>query len=567
MPLSSIWEALGGLGLFILGMKSMSEGLQKLAGDRLRRFLERTTGNRFTAALMGSCLASLLQSSSAASILVIGFVNAGLISLYQALAVLLGTGVGATLVIQFIAFKISLFSLPSIFVGVVLKFFGRKRRLVYIGDLLLGAGLVFFGLQMMEYGFAPISQSALVQGLHSQFFSLRISAVLLGALLTFLIQSSSAATGVVIALASSGMLSMDAGAAMIVGGVIGSSLIATIATINGTLAAKRTALIYFLINVLAVALALVLFPLFLKAVAFLSPGNAETVGPSVNQIAVPFAQTTRPYIARHLANAHTIFSLLSALLFLPLIGFFARSADRLLPGRKQVIDIEPRAKYIDNRVINTPPIALLQVRNEVRRMAEIAGSMCRDVAEQFHAYDAKKAAMIVQKEEVLDILQRDISGFLVLLSRRLLNGESSLEIPFLLHVVNDLEHVGDQAEAIQECLRTKKEGKVLFSDAAMSELKSLVIKVSEIVNLAVDSLGNMTDRSVERGRSLRDSIKEREEELTNIHLKRLTSGECSVNAGMIYSDILGAYSKIAEYSFSIIETDKELFDAISAGSD
>src|SRR5512136_398753 len=174
MPLSSIWEALGGLGLFILGMKSMSEGLQKLAGDRLRKFLERTTGNRLTAALTGSCLASLLQSSSAASILVIGFVNAGLISLYQALAVLLGTGIGSTLAIQFIAFKISILALPSIFVGVILRFFGRKRRWVYVGELLLGAGLVFLGLQTMEAGFAPASESALSAVFHNRFFSWRV---------------------------------------------------------------------------------------------------------------------------------------------------------------------------------------------------------------------------------------------------------------------------------------------------------------------------------------------------------------------------------------------------------
>ncbi len=283
MPLSSIWEAFGGIGLFILGMNSMSEGLQKLAGDRLRRFLEKTTGNRLTAALMGSCLASLLQSSSAASILVIGFVNAGLISLYQALAVLLGTGIGATLVIQFIAFNISYFALPSIFFGVILKFFGRKRRLLYIGDLLLGAGLVFLGLQIMEHGFVPISQNALVRGIHSQFFSWRISAVLLGALLTFLIQSSSAATGIVIALAGSGLLSLEAGVAIIVGEVIGSALITAVATINGTPAAKRTALIYFVINVFAVALVMLFFPLFLKTVAFLSPGDAAYIGPNIDR--------------------------------------------------------------------------------------------------------------------------------------------------------------------------------------------------------------------------------------------------------------------------------------------
>jgi phosphate:Na+ symporter len=559
MPLSSVWEAFGGVGLFILGMKSMSEGLQRLAGDRLRRFLEKTTGNRLTAALTGSCLASLLQSSSAASVLVIGFVNAGLISLYQALAVLLGTGIGATLVIQFIAFKISFFALPAIFIGVIFKFFGRKRRLVYIGDLLLGAGLVFFGLQIMEYGFAPISHSALVKEVHSQFLSVRISAVLLGALLTFLVQSSSAATGIVIALASSGLLNLEAGVAIIVGGVLGSATITAIASINGTRAAKRTALIFFVFNLLAVALALLLFPLFLKTVDFLSPGNAEYIGPDIGHIITTFTQSTRPYIARHLANAHTIFSVMSALLFLPFIGFFARSADRLLPGRKQVIDIEPRPKFIDNRVINTPPIAFLQVKSELKRMGEIARSMLDNTIEQFNEYDAKRVEWIKQEEEVLDILQRDISSFLVLLSRRTLNTENTLEIPVMLHIINDLEHMGDQSEAILDCLSRKKERKIFFSNAAVDELKSLAAMVSEIVTLAICSMGNVSDEALETVRIQKDSIKQMAEEMNNIHLKRLTTGKCSVDAGMIYGDIVNAFSKIAEYSFSIVETEKELF--------
>jgi phosphate:Na+ symporter len=567
MPLSSIWEAFGGIGLFILGMNSMSEGLQKLAGQRLRRFLEKTTGNRLTAALMGSCLASLLQSSSAASILVIGFVNAGLISLYQALAVLLGTGIGATLVIQFIAFNISYFALPSIFFGVILKFFGRKRRLLYIGDLLLGAGLVFLGLQIMEHGLAPISQNALVRGLHGQFFSWRISAVLLGALLTFLIQSSSAATGIVIALASSGLLSLEVGVAIVVGEVIGSALITAVATINGTPAAKRTALIYFVINVFAVALVMLFFPLFLKTVAFFSPGDAAFIGPDIDRLATSFTQPARPYIARHLANAHTIFNVMSAILLLPLIGFFARSADKLLPGRKVVVDIEARPKYIDQRVLNTPSIALLQVKNELRRMAEIARSMFNDTLEQFNRYDAKRVVRIKQEEEVLDILNRDISDFLVLLSRRSLSSENSMEIPVMLHIINDLEHLGDQSEAIQDCLCRKKESNIFFSNTAISELKALAAKVSEIVNLSVDSMGNASAETLELSRVLKNAIKEMEENFNSNHITRLTTGKCTVVAGMIYSDIVNAFNKIAEYSFTIIETEKELFDAISISSD
>lgn len=223
MPLIFLWEVLGGLGLFILGMKSMSEGLQKISGERLRRSLEKITGNRLTAALAGSCLASLLQSSSAASILVIGFVNAGLISLYQALGVLLGTGLGATIAIQFIAFRVSLFALPAIFLGVLLTLFSQKRKLVYLGNLLLGAGLVFLGLQIMEAGFSPISQNDLLKGLQNRYLSWRISAALLGACLTFLIQSSSAATGLVIAMTGSGLMAYETGTAMVVGEVLGTS--------------------------------------------------------------------------------------------------------------------------------------------------------------------------------------------------------------------------------------------------------------------------------------------------------------------------------------------------------
>lgn len=559
MPLSSLWEALGGLGLFILGMKSMSGGLQKIAGERLRRSLEKITGNRLTAALMGSCLASLLQSSSAASILVIGFVNAGLISLYQALGVLLGTGIGTTLAIQFIAFKITHFALPAIFFGVLLKFFGKRRRWVYVGNLLLGAGLVFLGLQIMESGFAPLQQSAMFQGLHGRFFSWRISSVLLGAFLTFLIQSSSAATGIVLALAGSGLFGLEAAVAMIIGEVLGTSLIAAIAAINGTLAAKRTALVYFVINIFAVSMVLLFFPLFLKVVQLLSPGAADYTISGINALSPSgLSPSVRPFMARHLANAHTVFSLLNLLVFLPLIGFFARSAVVILPGWEVGGDIEPRPKFIDPRVVNTPTIALLQAKNEIRRMADISRTMFDEVVEQFHRFDAKKAVRIKQKEEVLDILQRDIADFLVLLSRQPLNAETSLEIPIMLQTVSTLEHVGDQSEAILDYLRRKKEDKLIFSPAAMTELRTLGAKVAGIVHLTVDSQGNPSRTTLDTARSLNNTVLQMKEAMQSNHIKRLTGGKCTVMAGLVYSDILAAFGRISEYALAIMETEGEL---------
>ncbi len=563
MPSSFLWEALGGLGLFILGMKSMSEGLQKIAGERLRRLLEKITGNRLTAALMGSCLASLLQSSSAASILVVGFVNAGLISLYQALGVLLGTGIGTTIAIQFIAFKISSLALPAIFIGVILKFFGRRRRWVYTGELLLGAGLVFLGLQTMEAGFAPASQSTIAAVFHSSFLSWRVSAVLCGTVLTFLIQSSSAATGIVIAMAGSGLVGFETGVAMIIGEVLGTSLIAIIATISGTLAARRTALIYLCMNVFAVCLVLLFFHAFLNIVHLVSPGDAElTVMQGMNP-----AGLLRPNIARHLANAHTIFSALNVLLFLPLLGFFARSAMVILPGREGEIDIEPRPKFIDQRVINTPTIAFLQAKNEVKRMAEIAESMYADLVEQFSHYDPKRSLQIRQKEETLDVLQREISAFLVTLSRQTVPQEVSVEIPTTLHLINELEHIGDQSEDAALHLQRKKEDNVYFSMAAMDELKGIAATVREMVRLAVAFLENPAGETVTRMQELKVKVGQLQEISKNNHLKRLSNGRCTVIAGLLFGDIIACFAKIAQFSVNIVESERDFLDVSASGSD
>lgn len=561
MPLIFLWEVLGGLGLFILGMKSMSEGLQKLAGERLRRSVEKVTGNRLTAALMGSCLASLLQSSSAASILVIGFVNAGLISIYQALGVLLGTGLGATLAIQFIAFKVSLLALPAIFLGVLLTFFSKKRRLVYLGNLLLGGGLVFLGLQIMEAGFSPISQNDLLRGLHNRFLSWRVSAALLGAFLTFLIQSSSAATGVVIAMTGSGLIGYETGAAMVVGEVLGTSLVAVVASINGSLAAKRTALLYFLINAVAVAAVLLFFPLFLQAVQLFSPGEAGLT--VANFPALTTAAATKPYVARHLANAHTIFNILAVLVFLPLIGFLARTAPVIMPGRKGELDIEPRPIHIDARVINTPTIALLQAKNELRRMAGITRLMYDEVVEQFSRYDAKRSARIQREKEALDVLQREIATFLVLLSRQGVGAGNAMGIPVMLHLVNNLKHLGDQNEAILDLLRRKKEDKISYSGAAMTELKTLAARVGELVRLATEAVTEETAGDLQPARACREAVAEMQELMLNNHMKRLTGGKCTVAAGVAYSDMISAFGKIADYSMTILEMEGELLHAAS----
>jgi len=542
MPYASLWEALGGLGIFILGMKLMSEGLQKIAGNGIRRFIESLTGTRITSAFLGSCLSASLQSSSAASILVIGFINAGLISLYQALAVMLGTGIGTTLAVQFIAFRVTIIAQPLIFCGTILKFFCHRRRWVYAGDLILGAGLVFLGLQIMESGFIPFAEEAIGAGIREIRFPWQLLSVALGALLSLMLQSGSAAVGVVIALTASGLVKYDHGFLMVIGEVLGTTAIAGIATISGTIVAKRAILLYFFINIVAISLVLIFPRSFQTLVHLITPGSSAAT-----------ASPQDASISRLLAMSHTLFSGLSIVLFLPLLGFFVRSAKAILPGLDKGVEFEPASTFLDQRVVNTPSLALLQVRSELRRMAEIASTMYDDVVEQFFRFDARRAIKIAKKEESLDILQRHISEFLVKLSRQQLSTEAAVQIPVMLNLVNMLEHIGDQSEVVVNCLTKKKENKVIFSSAALSELKNLAVRVGELLHLALEPQDNAPQSLMADARHLKDDIKAIQETMHANHIRRLSDGQCSVLAGVAYSDIIAAFDKIADYAFTIIK--------------
>jgi phosphate:Na+ symporter len=541
---SYITQALGGLALFIFGMRTMSEGLQKVTGARLRRFLEKGTGNRLSAALIGSCLASVLQSGSAASVLVVGFVNAGLISLYQALGVLLGTGIGTTIAVQFIAFRVSALALPAITIGVILSFFSRSRKVSELGGLLLGVGLVFFGLSILEQACLPLSENAIVAGLHQELLSVRLISVLLGALMTFVMQSGSATIGVVIALATAGILSYDASVAMVIGEVAGAAVIPLLASIGGSRSAKRAVVLYLAITGAAIALALAFFPLFLRAVNLVSPGDLASLHDAVRPQA---ALELRPFVARRLANAHTIFTVCSALIFLPLIGLLSRSAETLLPARRS--ESEPRARFIDARVMKTPTIALAQAWSELARMGNSACAMYRELISQFDGFDPKVAASIRDKELLLDVLHRDMSQFLIDLSREPLSLERAVEIPAMLQMVNDIELVGDRTETLLNYLLRKKEDHLWFSDSAMAELKRFAVKVEEATSLCERVLNGEEGEELP---GLKLEIATLEDELQKSHLRRLKSGRCSIVAGLLYGDMIANFAKVAHLSYSII---------------
>lgn len=565
MYLLSLLGAFGGLGLFIVGMKSLSDGLQKFAGDRFRRTFDRITGNRIAAAATGCGLASLLQSSGAASLLIIGFTNAGLVSLYQTLAILLGTGLGTTITVQILAFQVTSLALPAVFVGTFLSHFVKRRRLSYLGNVVLGTGLLFLGLQIMVAYSSDISQAFLLREIIRSEYLARVTAAVCGAVMTLAIQSSGASVGVIIALATSGAVGFDVAASMIIGESFGVACITVFGAIGGTNTARRASLIYLAMTGCSIIMALAGFPYIISAVQKISLLPGPLVGPSP---VFPGVAHGRPFIARELANVHTLFSLGMLVVFLPLTGLVSRSSARILSGTDEEYLLEARPRFLDDRILNTPPIALRQARNELRRMSRIAGTMFDSVTEQFYKYDAKRTVRIRQMESVLDILQRDLTSFLIQLSRQQLNATDSVELTAMLQLIVHIEHIGDQNETLLDYLIKKKEEKRLFSASAMSELKGLSGQVAELVHLAVASPDEASGEAVlSEALQMKDAFRAMEDKTHKLHIHRMSSGRCDVMSGIIFNDMVASLDRIAEYACTIIEIEGELKHEISGSGD
>lgn len=549
-----IFGLVGGLGLFLFGMKILSEGLQKIAGDRMRHILASLTNNRLVGALVGLIVTAIVQSSSATTVMVVGFVNAGLMSLVQSIGVVLGANIGTTVTVQIIAFNITRFALLAIGIGAGLKLFSRTRKWVDFGEVLLGFGILFFGLTLMKGAFEPIKSSAEFRHLFLIIGENHLLGVLIGALLTVIVQSSTATIGITLALASTGLLSFDASVALILGENIGTTITANIAAIGTTLAARRAALAHFLFNVIGVAYILLLFPQFVhlvdKVTGMAGIGPPDFVVQTQAQAAAfGVAIGDKPFIARHIANAHTLFNVINVLVFLPLVGLLAKLTTLMVRGREEVAEFH--LNFIDSRVLNTPSIALGQARSETRRMARIALEMLTETCRFLEDHDEKRLAPLAQKEETVDLLQREITDFLVALSQKSITQETSKDIAAMMHMVNDLERVGDHCENIWNLVLRKKKEKVVFSEIAKLEIKELSEKTCDFLNFVASALERRDNSIRQKATFMEDAIDDLEETLRNNHVTRLNTGECAVLPGLIFIDMLHNFEKIGDHSFNV----------------
>jgi len=545
-----IFGLMGGLGLFLFGMKIMSEGLQKVAGVRMRKILAALTNNRYVAAFVGLAVTAIIQSSSATTVMVVGFVNAGLMSLIQAIGVVLGANVGTTVTAQLIAFKITKFALPAIGVGVGLKLFSKRKDFVYIGEIILGFGILFYGLSVMKHAFDPVKASSEFRHIFTLVGDNPLLAVAVGAILTVIVQSSSATIGITLALASSGLLSFEGSMALILGENIGTTITANLAAIGTNIAARRTALSHFLFNFLGVAYMLIFFPYFIEFISWLTPGDPDFIVTTQQQAtSLGAAIGDKPYIARHIANTHTLFNILNVIIFLPIIGILAKLSTRMIPGDD--VEIDYHLKFIDSRVLNTPPLALSQARSETNRMALLCVECLDDTLTFIKNKDTKLLEGLRKKEDLIDLLQREILDFLVAVSQRPISQELSKEISSLMHMVNDLEKVGDYCENLWELGERKIDQKVKFSDMANVEFEDLAGKTREFLSFIQSALERQDVSIQEKAQFMENQIDDLEESLRLNHISRLNTGECSVTPGLIFIDMLHNCEKIGDHTHSV----------------
>lgn len=543
-------QTIGGLAMFILGMQTMSNGLQQVAGARVKAFLQAVSANRFIGLVTGTGVTALIQSSSATTVMLIGFVNAGLMNLHQAVGVILGANIGTTVTAQLIAFKITDAALPAVALGVALRFIGKRRRTKQYGDVLLGFGLLFYGLMVMKSGLSPLKHDPAFVAFFTRFAADSMTGVLLcvltGAVLTMVVQSSSATVGLTIALAAQGLIPLPGAIALVLGENIGTTITAQLATIGSGSTAHQTANAHTLFNVLGVAMMILVFPYFVQittaVTAALGVGPAElTVGED------------KPNMARYIANAHTLFNVVSALFFTVFLGALTRTAVWLTPQRETPDADLFRVPELDDRYLTTPSVALPQVKAEVIRMADAVEKAMHDVVDCLHHKDLKKLSQWRQREEAIDAFQREITSYLTRIYQGQVGADDAKEISSLLRMSNNLERIGDSVEKVARMIEDLIENDLAFTDEAVEHIEIISRRVIDFMRLVCDGTKGRVDNIMDLANRLEDEIDLMREEFRQGYIERLRSGVCMLDPSLIFIDMLTSFEKMGDYCFNIAQ--------------
>ncbi|WP_368504763.1 Na/Pi cotransporter family protein [Alkalihalophilus sp. As8PL] len=523
----------GGLGIFLFGIKFMGDGLQKVAGERLRDLLDKFTTNPVMGVFAGLFVTVLLQTSTGTTVLTIGLVNAGFMTLKQAIGVIMGANIGTTVTAFIIGIKISAYALPIIAVGAALIFFIKQKKVNNYGQVIFGFGALFYGLDLMGEGLKPLRDLQAFADLTVQMADNPLLGVLIGTIFTVSVQSSSASIGLLQQLYDQGAMTLDAALPVLFGDNIGTTITAILAAIGASVAAKRAALTHVIFNLIGTIIVLIVLPFFLSLVSFL----ALELG------------LNRPMT---IAFAHGIFNVSNTLIQLPFVALLAMIVTKLVPGDEY--NIEYKAKHLDPRFIGrSPAIALGQAKQEVLRMADFSEKGLIEVSQYLENGQKRHAEMATQFESAINNLDRKITEYLIQISSRSLSDQDSKMHSMLMDTVRDIERIGDHIENIVELKDYQKTQKVVMSDTALSDLNEMFELTISTLQEAISSL-DLGD--TDKARSVlekEDLIDKMERKLRKQHILRVNEGRCSGGAGIVFVDIVSNLERIGDHSVNIAE--------------
>ena len=529
----------GGLGLFLFGMNLMSEGIEKAAGAKLRNILELFTKNKFMGMIVGILFTGIIQSSSACTVMVVSFVNSGLMNLYQAAGVIFGANIGTTVTSQLVSFNLSKIAPLFVLIGVVMVSFIKNETAKKIGDIILGFGVLFMGLSTMSSSMSSLKESQEVvnalAGLDNPFL-----AVLLGTAVTSVIQSSSVTVSIILLMANQGLLELNIVLYIILGCNIGACASAMIASLSGKKDAKRAALIHLLFNIIGTVILFVILQV--------------ASGPVISMI-----QSFSADNGRFVANAHTLIKIFQVIVLFPFSSLIVKMTYLLIPGEDKKVGYREvnTLKYIGDKVVFNPATAVVEVIKEIERMGELASENLNRAMNGLITMDEEDINEVYEVEKNINFLNHAITNYLVKINQTNLPIEDLKSIGALFHVVNDIERIGDHAVNVADNARTRKVKELSFSKEAQFEMGKMMDKVNTIIRYSIEMFAegkyeHMTAISV-----LEDEIDHLERELQQAHIDRLTRGECTPDAGMLYSDIVSGLERVADHAVNIAFAIKE----------
>lgn len=534
MSVANILSMAGGLGLFLFGIRTMGDGLENAAGAKLKRMLEVLTGNRFLAVLVGFVVTAIIQSSTATTVMVVGFVNAGMMSLAQAVGVIMGANIGTTVTSLLIALNFSSVAAAAVLVGVILMLASKKTVVKNLGAIFTGFGLLFLGIDMMSDSMAPLRESA---GFMNFIVTVSESplrplfGIILGIVMTAVLQSSSASVGVLQTLAMQGLVPLKFSVFVLFGQNIGTCLTALFSTVGAKKNSKRAAVIHLLFNLIGTGIFILIALLtpYIEWIEKLSPD--------------PMAQ---------IAISHIVFNIVSTVIMFPFAKALVKLSCLLVPG-KDDSESEMHCKFIDDRLLNTPPFAVMQVSKEVARMAKLARDNFETSAHALINRSDKDLDKVMENEEIINYLNHHIASYLVKLNALDITDSDSDYIARVFHAINDIERVGDHAINLAEAAQHNIGEGLKFSDPAREELNQLCGSVVTLLERSMAAFDNqsLSDNEAKELSDLEEHIDDLTLECQDSHIFRLNRKECNTEAGMLYLNTITDFERVGDHAINI----------------